>query len=116
MDYLEHEKEYFKNFVPEEYENIDHYISHKRKNGIWGDNIEIQILGELYSSKIEIYAYANKPFLVTGAVAQDDRVIRLSYHQNSHYNSIVGKNHTNEKDWKISDTLGHLEDIAFAHL
>ena len=49
---------------------------------------------------------------ITGALDQNDRIVRISYHNKSHYNSIIGKTHTSPKDWILSDTLGKLEDIA----
>ena len=114
MDYLEHEKEFFANYVPEEYDNIDEYIRHKRKNAVWGDNIELQVLGEMYGVRIEIYAYDNVPNFVAGVGIEDDRVLRLSYHSNSHYNSIVHKDINKRKENLISDSLGEFEDKAIA--
>mmetsp|Transcript_1526 Transcript_1526/g.1480 ORF Transcript_1526/g.1480 Transcript_1526/m.1480 type:complete len:310 (+) Transcript_1526:1-930(+) len=49
MDYCQKEKLYFKDFVPDEYNSVDEYIEHHRMNGVWGDNLELQILSELYS-------------------------------------------------------------------
>jgi hypothetical protein len=66
MDYIELQKEFFQNFVPENYPSIDHYIEHKRKLGVWGDNIEVQVLAELYSAQIEVYAYGSAPMVTVG--------------------------------------------------
>ncbi|KAF7457068.1 OTU-like cysteine protease family protein [Cryptosporidium felis] len=54
MDYIELDKESFSNFVCE-YPSIEMYIGEKRKLGVWGDNIEIQALSELYQEPIYIY-------------------------------------------------------------
>lgn len=78
--------------------------------------MELQILGELYSCKIEIYAYSKEPLFEMGATVQDDRVVRLSYHQNSHYNSVIRKDKATNKDWIIHNELGFLEDVSFAKL
>lgn len=48
MDYCEKEKTFFNHFIPEEYPSIEDYIRHRRQDGVWGDNLEIQILTELY--------------------------------------------------------------------
>ena len=36
---------------------IDEYIDHKKKEGIWGDDLEIQALSEIYQKNILIYCY-----------------------------------------------------------
>ena len=41
MDYILSEKDFFKNFIEEEKESIEEYVERKRKNGIWGDDIEL---------------------------------------------------------------------------
>ena len=41
MDYILSEKAFFKNFIEEEKESIEEYVERKRKNGIWGDDIEL---------------------------------------------------------------------------
>jgi len=41
MDYILSEKAFFKNFIEEEKESVEEYVERKRKNGIWGDDIEL---------------------------------------------------------------------------
>jgi OTU domain-containing protein 5 len=41
--------------------NIKNYIEWKRKDGVWGDHIEIQGLIEIYSRGLEIYGYSMTP-------------------------------------------------------
>jgi OTU domain-containing protein 5 len=113
MDYVELQKEFFRSFVPEDYPSIDHYIEHKRRNGVWGDNIEVQVLSELYDAQIEIYTYSNVPMVIIG---HGERILRVSYHQGSHYNSIIPKDTTSPKDWMKSDEVGYFENKAFAKL
>lgn len=43
MDYVELDKEYFKQFMSDGPHTIDAYIESRRKDGIWGDNIEILV-------------------------------------------------------------------------
>merc|ERR1712025_431061 len=83
------------------------------RNGVWGDNLEIQAFSELYGRTISIYAYDDVPMKTfsneSAANTDDDEQdgngndngdgggggneeavpILLSYHCNSHYNSIV---------------------------
>ncbi|KAK6588027.1 cysteine protease [Cryptosporidium xiaoi] len=54
MDVVEINKDSYSNFVSE-YLNVESYISEKRKLGVWGDNIEIQAMSELYHIPIYIY-------------------------------------------------------------
>lgn len=43
-------------------------------------------------------------------------MLKVSYHQGAHYNSIVGKDAHSSKDWMLSDEIGRFEDKAFAKL
>jgi OTU domain-containing protein 5 len=72
----------------------------KRINGVWGDDIEIQALSELYNRPIEIYSHSIEPLKtfhenVKGFSRLDgERVlplpsIKISYHGSSHYNSLI---------------------------
>lgn len=54
MDYVELNKEAFSGFV-HEHPSIERYIQEKRRPGVWGDNIEIQALSDLYSIPVYIY-------------------------------------------------------------
>jgi OTU domain-containing protein 5 len=46
-------------------QTITKYIEYKSKDGVWGDNIELQAFRELYNIPIEIYVYSTTP-LKTG--------------------------------------------------
>ena len=69
-------------------------------NGVWGDDVELQALSEIYERPIEIYAYRAEPMrtfheedqAIGGASLGPRNPIRLSYHGNEHYNSIVFAN------------------------
>ena len=43
MDYIENEKDYYQQFLTKP---IDSYIKTQRKEGVWGDNYEIQAASE----------------------------------------------------------------------
>jgi OTU domain-containing protein 5 len=58
MDYIEHEKIFFQDYVAGD---IEEYIEKKRRDGEWGDDIEIQAISEIYARPIEIYAFESKP-------------------------------------------------------
>jgi len=54
MDYIRAERDFFQQYLTE---NLDAYCDRKEQDGEWGDDIEIQALGEIYQTKIEIYSY-----------------------------------------------------------
>lgn len=100
MQYILQEKEYFQDYIING--NVEEYVEYKSKDGVWGDNIELQAFRELYDIPIEIYVCSKEP-LKTGLEANPQnkeyhiylskfRPIRLSYHGRSHYNSIKLKN------------------------
>lgn len=114
MDYIELEKEFFKQFVVGESQTIDQYIEMKRRSGTWGDDVEIHAMSEIYETPIEIYAYSDVPMRTFSESRRRDkgRIIRISYHARSHYNSIVDLSITNSKDRILSDRPGELEELA----
>ena len=77
----------------------------KRTNGVWGDDIELQAMSEMYNRPIQIYLNSNtamKTFHETNEgfkrITEDDNQngekrsifpIRISYHGKAHYNSII---------------------------
>ena len=40
---------------------MDAYVAEMRKDKVWGDNIEIQAVAELYALPMEIYEYDIQP-------------------------------------------------------
>lgn len=90
MDYVEKNKLFYSQFIEGGETQIPAYIQRKRKNGIWGDNLEIQALSEIYGRPIEIYVNVDKP--IRSFCNDGDKTrypIKISYHGNKHYNSIV---------------------------
>lgn len=60
-------------------------------DSVWGDDVEMQALSEIYNCAIEIYAYSKTPmrtFHEKGVNNQKNKSIRISYHGSSHYNSV----------------------------
>jgi OTU domain-containing protein 5 len=96
MDYLVVQKRFFEQFIEGDF---DCYINEKRKDGIWGDDIELEALSEIYNRPIEIYSGSEKPlrcFHEDKKLYSDNTnkgiiitPIRLSYHGRKHYNSII---------------------------
>lgn len=87
MTYLEQERTFFEQFVVGDY---DQYLERKKQHGVWGDDLEIQALSEIYNRSVEIYAYRAQPMRTFHEEKRrGSKPIRLSYHGNEHYNSIV---------------------------
>eukprot|EP00479_Gromia_sphaerica_P014539 TRINITY_DN870_c0_g1_i2.p1 TRINITY_DN870_c0_g1~~TRINITY_DN870_c0_g1_i2.p1 ORF type:complete len:181 (+),score=33.17 TRINITY_DN870_c0_g1_i2:716-1258(+) len=62
-----------------------------KNSGIWGGEVEVQAMSEIYDRTIEIYVYQTSPartYHQKGELDESERPIRLSYHFNSHYNSV----------------------------
>lgn len=58
MQYIRQEQAFFQDYITED---IEQYAERKERDGIWGDDVEIQALSEIYCRPIEIYATSAKP-------------------------------------------------------
>lgn len=59
MAYIAANRNFFEAFVADV--SFEEYLERKRADGVWGDDIELQALSEIYDRPIEIYAYSAKP-------------------------------------------------------
>ncbi|KAL5574582.1 hypothetical protein UlMin_016281 [Ulmus minor] len=87
IDYMERERDHFSQFVTEGFTT---YCKRKRRDKVYGNNVEIQALSEMYNRPIHIYSYSSEPInIFHGSYDTDTPPIRLSYHHGNHYNSLV---------------------------
>ncbi|XP_010245922.1 PREDICTED: OTU domain-containing protein 5 [Nelumbo nucifera] len=87
IDYMERERDHFSQFVTEGFTS---YCKRKRRDKVYGNNVEIQALSEMYNRPIHIYSYSTEPInIFHGSYNTDMPPIRLSYHHGNHYNSLV---------------------------
>ncbi|XP_024025046.1 OTU domain-containing protein 5 [Morus notabilis] len=87
IDYMEQERDHFSQFITEGFMS---YCKRKRRDKVYGNNVEIQALSEMYNRPIHIYSYSTEPInIFHGSYNTDTPPIRLSYHQGNHYNSLV---------------------------
>ncbi|XP_064486928.1 OTU domain-containing protein 5-B-like [Ornithodoros turicata] len=87
MDYMAKNSDYYSQYVTEDFEK---YVERKRCDHIHGNHIEMQALSEMFNRPIEVYHYSAEPInIFHGMQKSDNEPIRLSYHRNVHYNSIV---------------------------
>ncbi|XP_069065607.1 OTU domain-containing protein 5 isoform X2 [Pleurodeles waltl] len=90
MDYLMKNADYFSSYVTEDFTT---YINRKRKNNCHGNHIEMQAMAEMYNRPVEVYQYGTEPInTFHGIQKNEDEPIRVSYHRNIHYNSVVNPN------------------------
>uniref|UniRef100_A0A4W2DQU8 ubiquitinyl hydrolase 1 n=1 Tax=Bos indicus x Bos taurus TaxID=30522 RepID=A0A4W2DQU8_BOBOX len=63
------------------------------KNNCHGNHIEMQAMAEMYNRPVEVYQYSTEPINTFHGIHQnEDEPIRVSYHRNIHYNSVVNPN------------------------
>lgn len=89
MDHMEKERDHFSQYVTQDF---DAYISRKRRDGTFGNHIEMQALSEIFSRPIEVYARSEQPintFQSSEGASSDVPPLRLSYHGRNHYNVLV---------------------------
>ncbi|KAE8691729.1 casparian strip membrane protein [Hibiscus syriacus] len=87
IDYMERERDHFSQFITEGFTS---YCKRKRRDKVYGNNVEIQALSEMYNRPIHIYSYSLEPInIFHGSYNTDTPPIRLSYHHGNHYNSLV---------------------------
>jgi len=98
LDYIIIEREFFSQFIEGGIEKFDDYIKMKRINGVWGDDLEIQAMSEIYNRPVEIYSYSTSPiksfhennnFIRFNRETNALPPIRLAYHGRKHYNSLI---------------------------
>ncbi|KAJ7981197.1 OTU domain-containing protein 5-like [Quillaja saponaria] len=87
IDYMERERDHFSQFITEGFTS---YCKRKRRDKVYGNNVEIQALSEMYNRPIHIYSYSTEPInIFHGSYNTDTPPVRLSYHHGNHYNSLV---------------------------
>lgn len=87
MDYMSKNADYFSQYVTEDFKD---YIKRKSLDHSHGNHVEIQALSEMFNRPIEVYHYSTTPInTFQGCQQTENEPIRLSYHQNIHYNSVV---------------------------
>ena len=128
MKYLLIEKKFFSQFIEGGEKEFDNYVNMKSKSGVWGDDVELQAISEIYNRPIEIYCGLDKPLKTFHENINEFNMkkndnkevviispIRISYHGNEHYNSIIPRKNNveiwkNYKDSMINKPPGEYEE------
>ena len=85
-DHMQKERDHFSQYVTQDF---DAYLRRKRRDGTFGNHIEMQALSEIYSRPIEVYALSATPvntFQSAEGSGSDVTPLRVSYHGRNHYN------------------------------
>ncbi|CAM9737471.1 unnamed protein product, partial [Sphacelaria rigidula] len=91
VDHMQKHKSRFGMFVPEDFRD---YLYKIRQPGVWGDDLEIRALEEMFDRPIEIFssdAEDLRPMKIdfeASSLDGETAPIKLSYHGQSHYNSV----------------------------
>ena len=91
LNFMAVNKEHFGQFMTSE-EPFESYITRKRQIGVHGNNPEIQAISELFNRPVEIFSPSTgaKPLnIFHKEYTTADAPIRLSYHDNNHYNAVI---------------------------
>lgn len=87
VDYMAKNADYFSHYVTEDFTT---YLNRKRLDNCHGNHVEMQAICELFNRPIEVYQYSIEPInTFSCSYKTEDEPIRISYHRNTHYNSIV---------------------------
>jgi len=92
-NHMENNRSYFSSFFAQDF---DQYIANQRKLGEWGDQYSISSLQEVFKKRVKIYTPQGTTDMDVseriGMNQQDMKTVRLSFHGNNHYNSVLHPN------------------------
>eukprot|EP00903_Cladosiphon_okamuranus_P012774 g11940.t2 len=89
LDFMRKERDHYSQFVSEAF---DSYVSRKEKDGVHGNNPEMQAASELFNRPIEVYVpeKGTAPInIFHGGYRSGNAPIRVSYHGGNHYNAVI---------------------------
>lgn len=90
LDYMEKERDYFSQFVTEDFSG---YLERKRKDATYGNHLELQAVSEIYHRQIQIFTVDEHPINVfQDSYKTEYPPFQLSYHYGNHYNSVRNPN------------------------
>lgn len=55
--FQESESSFYRNYIIGDDQDYDDYCNNMRRDGVWGDNVEIQCMSEIYDRPVEVFAY-----------------------------------------------------------
>lgn len=110
MEYIRRERGFFESYIHGDFEE---YLARKSTDGVWGDDIELEAMSEIYNRPIEIYAYSSEPMRTFHETNfKKSEPIRLSYHGMCHYNSVRNKKNPLTTGYLHPESYGEIEGSA----
>ena len=97
--FMELHPEKFESFINVDtdlYTDYSQYLTYMRKPGIWGSQVEIEALSQIYQRKVEIYDQTTIPRITCDAHVtynNEFHPIRISFRNRVHYDSVVTNDH-----------------------
>jgi len=79
----------------EEVCKFGYYISEMRKDGTWGGDVEMVCAARLYKRRITVFSMVGAYTIGIGDETPSAPNLLLSFHENSHYNSVHDKSFPN---------------------
>lgn len=103
-NYLDKNEEDFSIFLlmddqEEDVMDFDDYVAEMRDDATWGGDVEIVCAARLYKRKITIFSASGAYNIGIGDEKPSGPDLLLSYHENSHYNSV----HDADKESSLHD-------------
>ncbi|ESO82332.1 hypothetical protein LOTGIDRAFT_53774, partial [Lottia gigantea] len=88
IDYMSKNSDFFSQYVTEDFIT---YLNRKRHDHCHGNHLEMQAMSELFNRRVEVYQYSLEPINIFhgDGTYTENEPIRISYHRNAHYNSII---------------------------
>jgi len=91
--YLLVESSYFSSFVVGP---LEAYVEERGRDGVWGDDVEIEAISEVYGVRVEVYGFSfgsrrgaeKMRTFHEGETSTGSRCMRLSYGGGGHYDSL----------------------------
>ena len=90
IEHIDQSRDHFSQYITEDF---NAYIQRKRRDGVYGNHLEIQAISEIYNRPVHVYdvhGSADEPMnaFATSTEGELGAPLRLSYHGRSHYNVI----------------------------
>jgi hypothetical protein len=74
MEYILENKSYYKNYISSE--TVEEYTENKKRDGVWGDSLEMAVFSQIFQIEILIYFYDDVPSNIIKPTTEDSNILR----------------------------------------
>mmetsp|Transcript_20997 Transcript_20997/g.31075 ORF Transcript_20997/g.31075 Transcript_20997/m.31075 type:complete len:285 (+) Transcript_20997:79-933(+) len=118
-NYLEDNKDEFSIFLlldedEEDVRDFDSYVAEMREDGTWGGDVEIVCAARLYKRQVTIFAASGAYNIGIGDEKPSGPDMLLSFHENSHYNSVHDESSNSLHEVKVNEDNETEKDSSIA--